>query len=91
MGDELQRVELDAAQAASVLLDREPTVERACAMIREAGANGAEFIGLPVGFTPAFTEIPLATHGRSILSGHSQTNSGPFKYVRFTSDTGSYP
>lgn len=53
MGDELQKVKLAAAQAASVFLDREATVEKACAMIREAGAAGADLIGFPEGFIPA--------------------------------------
>ncbi len=36
-----------------MFLDREATVEKACAMIREAGANGADIIGFPEGFIPA--------------------------------------
>ncbi len=53
MGDELQKVKLAAVQAASVFLDREATVDKACAIIREAGANGADIIGFPEGFIPA--------------------------------------
>jgi aliphatic nitrilase len=53
MGDELQKVKLAAVQAASVFLDREATVEKACALIREAGSNGADIIGFPEGFIPA--------------------------------------
>ncbi len=45
MGDDLQKVKLAAAQAASVFLDREATVEKACAIIREAGVTGADIIG----------------------------------------------
>ncbi len=53
MGDELQQVKLAAAQAASGFIVPEATVEKACAMIREAGANGADIIGFPEGFIPA--------------------------------------
>jgi nitrilase len=47
------RVRLAAAQAAPVFLDRERTVDKACRIIEEAGANGADVIGFPEGFLPA--------------------------------------
>jgi len=53
MGDELQKVKLAAVQASSVFLDREATVEKASAIIAEAGAEGADIIGFPEGFIPA--------------------------------------
>ena len=53
MGDQLKKVRLAAVQAAPVILDREATVDKACRMIREAGANGAALIGFPEGFIPA--------------------------------------
>jgi nitrilase len=43
---------LAAVQAAPVFLDREATVEKACSLIREAGAAGAGVIGFPEGFIP---------------------------------------
>ncbi len=53
MGDELAKIRLGAVQAASVFLDRDATVDRACELIGEAGANGADVIGFPEGFIPA--------------------------------------
>ncbi|MCC7167800.1 MAG: carbon-nitrogen hydrolase family protein [Rhodospirillales bacterium] len=53
MGDELKKIKLAAVQAASVHLDRDATVEKACALIREAGRAGAQVIGFPEGFIPA--------------------------------------
>ena len=53
MGDTFPTIRLAAVQAAPVLLDREATIARACRLIREAGASGADVIGFPEGFVPA--------------------------------------
>jgi nitrilase len=53
MGDVYAKIRLAAVQAAPVHLNREATVEKACRLIREAGAAGAKVIGFPEGFIPA--------------------------------------
>ncbi len=53
MGDESRKIKLAAVQASSVFLNREASVDKACALIREAGEAGADIIGFPEGFIPA--------------------------------------
>lgn len=70
MGDVFPTVRLAAVQAAPVFLDREATVEKACGLIREAGANGAGVIGFPEGFIPAH---PVWFHFHPATSPTSMT------------------
>jgi nitrilase len=53
LGDEQLVVRGAAVQAAPVFLDREATLDKAIALIEEAGANGAQVVGFPEGFIPA--------------------------------------
>lgn len=53
MGDVYPVVRGAAVQAASTLLDRDATTEKACRLIRTAGQNKARVIAFPEGFIPA--------------------------------------
>jgi aliphatic nitrilase len=53
VGDTFPTVRLAAVQAAPVLLDREATIDKACRLITQAGARGADVVGFPEGFVPA--------------------------------------
>lgn len=53
MSDVLPRIKLAAVQAASVHLDRQATVVKACDLIAQAGTLGADLIAFPEGFIPA--------------------------------------
>ena len=52
MGDNFPTIKLAAVQSAPVFLNREASVEKACRLIREAGDNGADFVGFPENFIP---------------------------------------
>src|SRR6195256_4993383 len=45
-----------AVQATPVFLDREATIQKACLLAKEAGANGAELIVLPEAFVPGYPD-----------------------------------
>jgi aliphatic nitrilase len=56
MGDIYPKIRLAAVQAAPIWLNREATVEKACRLIREAGANGADLVGFPESFIPSYPD-----------------------------------
>lgn len=52
MGDRLRKFKAAAVQAAPLFLEREASVEKACALIGKAARYGAELVALPEVFIP---------------------------------------
>jgi nitrilase len=66
MVDILPTIKAAAVQAEPVVLDREATVEKACQLILETAANGAQLIIFPELFIPTY--INAAVWGRGFAS-----------------------
>jgi nitrilase len=49
-----QHLKVAVVQAAPVLFDREATVEKACSLIKQAAAQGAQFVLFPEAYIPAY-------------------------------------
>ncbi|MEA3508267.1 MAG: carbon-nitrogen hydrolase family protein, partial [Synergistota bacterium] len=54
MNERKQHVKAAVVQAAPVLFDKDATVEKACALVREAASKGAEVVLLPEAFVPVY-------------------------------------
>ncbi|MBW1862613.1 MAG: carbon-nitrogen hydrolase family protein [Deltaproteobacteria bacterium] len=62
-------VKVAVVQAASILFDREATIEKACRLIGEAASQGAKFILFPEAFIPAY---PRGLSFGMVVGGRSQ-------------------
>ena len=63
-------IKIAAVQAAPVFLDRDATVDRACARIAEAGAAGAKLVVFPESFVPGYPDwVWTVPAGRGAILG----------------------
>ena len=69
------------AQAAPIFLDRDATIDKACALIKEAGANNAALLLFPETFVPAYPDwvwrLPAWSDGRFVRRLYDQAVTVP--------------
>ena len=54
MKDDSKTIKVAVVQAASVLFYKDQSIEKACRLIKEAGAKGSKIVLLPEAFIPAY-------------------------------------
>ena len=69
MGDTFPKVRVAVVQAAPVLFDREASTQKACRLITDAAAQGAQLILFPEAFIPAY---PRGLGFGTVVGGRSE-------------------
>jgi len=54
MGNRVKTVKVAVVQAAPILFDKALSIEKACHLVKDAGANGSRMVLLPEAFIPAY-------------------------------------
>ena len=73
-----EKVRVAVIQAASNVFNKDKLIDKACRMIKEAGANGAELVAFPECYLPTFPQIynpgdrPFRQCHRGRQRGHNQ-------------------
>ena len=82
------------AQAAPFFFDGEATTEKVCALVKEAGANGASLILFPETFIPSYPDwvwrVPAWEDGRftRLLLANAVTVPGPGTFTAYRRKSG---
>jgi nitrilase len=76
MADEQPTITVAVVQAAPVLFDREATVQKACALARDAASKGARLVLFPEAFVPAY---PRGLIFGTVVGGRSSKGRDAFR------------